>query len=44
LLLTANLIGDAGEALVLHDWRDLIRFPIAGAMLAFLVCERRHFV
>ena len=41
-ILVVNLIGDATNVLVRHDWRTLIGLPIGGALIAYLVhVERR---
>lgn len=40
LLLSANLVGDVGNAVVRGDWRTLIGVPIGGAMIAYLLTER----
>ncbi|MFL6540185.1 MAG: hypothetical protein ACJ8HU_05450 [Chthoniobacterales bacterium] len=35
-VLAINVIGDATNAFVRHDWRTLIGLPIGGAMIAYL--------
>ncbi|MFL6567929.1 MAG: hypothetical protein ACJ8LI_02075 [Chthoniobacterales bacterium] len=35
-VLAINLVGDATNAFVRHDWRTLIGLPIGGAMIAYL--------
>lgn len=43
VILTMNLLGDTGNALVLHDWRTLIGLPIGGFMLWYLIRKRDVF-
>lgn len=39
-LLALNLVGDALNAVVFHDWRTLIGLPIGGAMIGYLLAKR----
>jgi len=43
-ILGINLAGDTANAFVLRDWRTLIGLPIGGAMLAYLIRQRRVFL
>jgi hypothetical protein len=36
VILSANLIGDAANAILRHDYRPLIGIPIGGAMIVYL--------
>jgi hypothetical protein len=42
-ILSVNLLGDAANALIAHDWRTLIGLPIGGAMIFYLLKKRRVF-
>ena len=42
-ILTINLAGDTGNAVIAHDWRTLIGLPIGGAMVLYLVKKRSAF-
>ena len=41
-VLTVNVVGDLGNALVRGDLRTLIGIPIAGAMIVYLLRCRRN--
>ena len=36
VILSANLVGDAANAILRHDYRPLIGIPIGGAMIVYL--------
>jgi hypothetical protein len=36
LILSANLVGDAANAILRHDYRPLIGRPVGGAMIVYL--------
>jgi hypothetical protein len=36
LILSANLVGDAANAILRHDYRPLIGIPVGGAMIVYL--------
>jgi hypothetical protein len=42
-ILTINLVGDTGNALITGDRRALIGLPIGGLMIWYLVRQRRRF-
>jgi len=42
-ILTVNLVGDTANFLLAHDWRTLIGLPLGGAMIAYLISQRRAF-
>ena len=42
-ILTINLVGDATNAIITHDWRTLIGLPIGGAMIMYLLTKRGAF-
>jgi hypothetical protein len=42
-VLGVNLVGDAANALLSHDWRTLIGLPIGAAMILYLVRNWRIF-
>ena len=44
IILIINLIGDIGNFVVAHDWRTLLGIPVAGTMIAYLICKRGVFV
>jgi hypothetical protein len=39
-VLAVNLLGDAINAIALHDWRTLIGIPIGGALILYLISKR----
>jgi hypothetical protein len=41
-VLTANLVGDAANAVLRHDYRTLIGIPVAGFMIVYLWRARAH--
>lgn len=43
-ILTANLIGDSTNVLIMHDWRTLIGLPIGAAMVWYLLKKSALFV
>ena len=42
-LLVLNLAGDCANAVIFRDWRTLIGLPVGGAMLVYLLTQRRFF-
>jgi hypothetical protein len=36
-VLVVNLLGDAGNVAIRHDWRTIIGLPVGGAMIAYLL-------
>jgi len=40
-MLCINLIGDSVNAIMFHDWLTLIGLPMGGAMVAYLLKQRR---
>ena len=40
-ILTLNILGDLGNALIRHDYRALIGLPIGGAMIFYLARYRK---
>ena len=41
IILSLNIVGDLGNALVRHDYRALIGLPIGGAMIFYLARYRK---
>ena len=42
-ILCVNLLGDTANTFIAHDWRTIISLPIGGAMITYLVRNRRVF-
>ncbi|HME35351.1 MAG TPA: hypothetical protein VKF84_08940 [Candidatus Sulfotelmatobacter sp.] len=40
-ILGVNLVGDAANAALAHDWRALIGLPVCAAMILYLLAHRR---
>ena len=43
VILTVNLTGDTTNAMITGDFRALLGLPIAGAMIWYLILQRRFF-
>jgi hypothetical protein len=44
IVLSVNLLGDTANAVIARDWRTLIGVPIGGAMIIYLLKNKRIFL